>query len=133
MWTHKAKLSINQLQILVLMKSRLLNTHLSSIEPNTWIMTIFASFTYFEMLWDRIVKWEMILHILVKGLIVLGGLKVALALLLIITLNMDFCTPSAETHTTPQEPHVQQPLSFLGYKRNHSKHSYGCWMIHYIF
>jgi hypothetical protein len=133
MQTHKAKLLINQLQILVLMKSRLLNTHSSSIEPNTWIMTIFASFTFFEMLWDRIVKWEMILHILVKGLIVLGGLKVALALLLIITLNMDFCTPSAEMHTTPQKPHVQQALSFLGYKRNHSKHLDGCWMIHYIF
>jgi len=129
----QAKLSINRLWILVLMKSRLLNIRSSSIKPNTWIMAIFVSFTYFEMLRDRIVKWEMILHILVKGLIILEGLKATLALFLILILNMDFCTPSVEMHTTLQEPHVQQPLSFLGYKRKHSKHLDGCWMIHHIF
>ncbi len=113
---HKAKLSTNWLRILVLMNSMLLNTRWSSTKPNTWIVVIFASFTYSEMLQDRIVKWKMILHILVKGLIVLGGPKAALALLLIIILNTDFCTPSIDIHTTPQEPHVQQPLSFLGSK-----------------
>jgi hypothetical protein len=60
----------------------------------------------------------MILHILVKGLIILGGPKVALALNLIIILNMDFCTPSVKMHTTLQKPHVPQPLSFWGTKEN---------------
>jgi hypothetical protein len=60
----------------------------------------------------------MMLHIFIKGLITLGQLKVALALLLIIILNMDFCTPSVEMHTTPQEPHAQQPLFFWGIKEN---------------
>jgi hypothetical protein len=140
MQTHKAKpsyldvkLSQANTQIFVLMKSRLLNTCSSSTEPNTWIMANFVSFTYYEMLRDRIVKWEMILHILVKRLIVLGGPKAALALLFIIILNMDICIPSVEMHITFQEPHVQQPLFFGGYKRKHSKHLDGCWMTHHIF
>jgi hypothetical protein len=52
-------------------------------------------------------KLEMILHIFVRGLIVVGGPKVALALLFILILNMNFYTSKVDAHKTPK-PHVWQ-------------------------
>jgi hypothetical protein len=50
-------------------------------------------------------KLLMILHILVRGLIVVGGPKAALALLFIAILNIDFYTYKVDAHKTPK-PHV---------------------------
>jgi len=112
MWTHKIKLSIIWLQIFVLMKFRLLNTCSSSIEPNTWIMAICVSFTYYEMLQDKTIEWKMIPNILVKGLIVLAGPKATLALLFIVILNMDFCTSTLDAHNTLRTACSTTPIFF---------------------
>jgi hypothetical protein len=47
------------------------------------------------------VELKMILHILVKGLIVLKGPKATLALLFIVVLNMDFSTSRVDAYKTP--------------------------------
>jgi len=116
MQTHKAKFSINGLQILVLMRFRLLNVHLSSTKLNTWIMAISTNFTYFEMLWHRMEELDIIFHILVKGLIILRRPKATLALLFIVILNMNFCTSRVDVHnilTTTSSA----TLIFLGTKK----------------
>jgi hypothetical protein len=47
-------------------------------------------------------KVKTILHILVRGLIVVGGPKSTLALLFIIILNMDFYTSKVDAHKIPR-------------------------------
>lgn len=100
MWMHKVECLINQLWIWDLMKFKLLNIHSSSIENNTWIMVISINFTYSKMLWNKMVDLMMILHILVKRLIIWRGPRVALALLFMVILNMDFCTFKVDTQNT---------------------------------
>jgi hypothetical protein len=116
MRTHKAKFSINGLQILVLMKFRLLNAHSSSIKLNIWIMAILTNFTYFETLWDRMEKLDIIFHILVKGLIILRKPKATLALLSIVILNMNFCTSKVDAHNILTTTSSITPI-FLGTKK----------------
>jgi hypothetical protein len=60
-------------------------------------------------------KLKMILHILVRGLIVVGGPKATLALLFIIILNMDFYTSKVDAHKTPRTTCLTS--FFWGYKR----------------
>ncbi len=113
---HKAKFSINGLQILVLVKFRLLNAHSSSTKLNTKIMAISTNFTYFEMLWDRMEELDIMFHILVKGLIILRKPKDTLALLFIVILNMNFDTFRVDVHnilTTTSSA----TLIFLGTKK----------------
>jgi hypothetical protein len=74
------------------------------------------------MLQNRMVEFKIILHILVKGLIVLKGPKTTLALLFIVVLNMDFFTSRVDAY----KQHLQQLLSFLVYKKNPSKQSNRC-------
>jgi hypothetical protein len=128
MWTHKAKFLVNQLQILVLMKFMLLNTHSLSIERNTWIMTIFASLTYFKLFQNKMEKLDTILYILVKGLIILGRPKTTLALVI---LNMNFCKFRVNVHNTLIITYLATPI-LLGYKKKPLEHLDGCWMIHHI-
>ncbi len=59
MQTHKAKCLVNQLQIINLMKFRLLKTHSFSTKSIFWIMVISTNFTYFEMLSKRMTKLVM--------------------------------------------------------------------------
>ncbi len=96
---------------------KLSNTRSFSIEFNTWIIIFFASFTYFDMLQDRTIEWEMILHISVKGLIILGRPKVALALFFIVILNMDFSTSKVDAHNTSKTTCLTTPI-FLGTKES---------------
>jgi hypothetical protein len=98
-WKDTTKCLVNQLKIQHLMKWKSLNTHSSSIEPNTWMMTTFTNFKYFKI-WKNMEKLMMILQILVKRLIVWRRLKVALALLFMMILNMDFCIFKIDTHNT---------------------------------
>jgi hypothetical protein len=49
------------------MKFMLLNTHSFSTKPNTWIMIIFASLTYFKLSQNKMEKLDMIIYILVQS------------------------------------------------------------------
>jgi hypothetical protein len=99
-----------------LMKFRLLNAHLSSIKLNTWIMAISTNFTYFEMLWNKMEKLNIIFHILVKGLIILRKPKAILAFLFIVILNMNFCTSKVDLHNILTTTSSATPI-FLGTKK----------------
>jgi hypothetical protein len=116
MQTHKAKFSINALQILVSMKFRLLNAHLSSTKLDTWIMAISTNFAYFEMLWDRMEEVDIIFHILVKGLLILRKPKATSALVFSVILNMNFCTSKVDAHNMLTTTSSSTPI-FLGTKK----------------
>jgi len=117
MWTHKAKCSIDWLWIRDLMKFKLLNTLLSSIELITWIMATFANFMYFEMLWNKMVGLMSILHILIKGqLIVWWGSKATLALLFMVVLNMDFYIFKVDAHNISIIIKINNPRFLWGTK-----------------
>jgi len=60
-------------------------------------------------------KLKTIFHILVKGLIVVGGPKATLALLFIIILDMDFYTSKVDAHKIPRTTCLA--TFFWGYRR----------------
>jgi hypothetical protein len=70
-------------------------------------------------------KLMMILHILVRRLIVLGRLKIALALFSIVILNMNFYTSKINTHNTLITTCLTT-LFFSRYQKTTSKHSNVC-------
>jgi hypothetical protein len=55
------------------MKDRVENVRSSSMLPNTWTMTIFASLKYFNKMFHNTLKVENIIHNLVKEFIRIGG------------------------------------------------------------
>jgi hypothetical protein len=90
MQMHKTKCLVNQLWILDLMKLKLLNAHLTSIEPNLNHGNSYLDFTFFKTLWNIMINLMMFFHILVKGLMVLRDPKASLTLFVMVILNMDF-------------------------------------------
>jgi len=96
----------------------LLNTHSFSTKPNTWIMTTFASLTYFKLSQNKMEKLDMIIYILVKGLIILRRPKAILALLFIIILNMNFCTFRVDAHNTLITTYLITPILLGCLKKN---------------
>jgi len=132
MQMHKTKCLVNQLWILDLIKFKLLNAHLTSIEPHLNHGNSYIDFTFFKTLWDMMIDLMMNFHILVEGLMVLRNPKASLTLFVMVILNMDFYTYRVEAHNTLELTCFKTPFSSC-YKTYPSQHSNGCWTIHHNF
>jgi hypothetical protein len=113
MQMHKTKCLVNLVWILDLMKFKLLNAHLTSIEPHLNHGNSYLDLTFFKTLWNIMIDLMMIFHILVEGLMVLRNPKASLTLFVMVILNMDLYTSRVEAHNTLVTTCFETPIFIL--------------------